>query len=113
MTVKIVSMDKPEIDKLCDIFNGGLSSLFWLTARVLRSSFERQTNQRCLIILVKAIRVRVRSLDSLVARDPDHFFAQPRHSDSGFRSGCRRHYRSVNPWAELTVQRVTASPTTD
>jgi hypothetical protein len=38
-------------------------------------SFERQLSCRGLISLVKAIRVRVRSLDSLVARDPDHFFA--------------------------------------
>ena len=28
-----------------------------------------------MLLSVKAIRVRVRSLDSLVARDPDHFFA--------------------------------------
>src|ERR1700722_3805635 len=81
LTIKIVSMDKPKSNRLCGIFKMPLSSLFWLTARVLRSSFERQTNQRCLIPLVKAIRVRGRLLDSLVARDPDHFFAQPRHSD--------------------------------
>jgi hypothetical protein len=41
--------------------------------------FERRGNSPCLILLVKAIRVRAcKSLaNSLVARDPDHFF---RHS---------------------------------
>jgi hypothetical protein len=73
MTVKTVSMVKPKINKLCGIFSG-LSSLFWLTARVLRSSFERETNQRCLIPPVKAIRVRVRSLDSLGCTRPGSLF---------------------------------------
>ena len=93
MTIKIVSMDKPKSNRLCGIFKMPLSSLFWLTARVLRSSFERQTNQRCLIPLVKAIRVRARILDSLVARDPDHFLGQLHHSHLALRFGCRRQCR--------------------
>jgi hypothetical protein len=74
MTVKTVPMVTHKINKLCGIFNG-LSSLFWLTARALRSSFERETNQRCLIPSVKAIRVRVRSLDSLGCTRPGSLFA--------------------------------------
>ena len=74
MTVKTVYMVTHKINKLCGIFKSGLSSLFWVTARVLRSSFERETNQRCLIPLVKAIRVRVRSLDSLGCTRPGSLF---------------------------------------
>jgi hypothetical protein len=51
---------------------------FWLTARGSRPSFERRRNQRCLVPLVKAIRVRVRSFDSLVCTEPGSLFCAGR-----------------------------------
>ena len=60
MTVKIISIDNLKINKICGFFKRNPEFVF-LTARVLRPSFERRRNQRCLIPLVKAIRVRVRN----------------------------------------------------
>ena len=52
------------------------------------SLFERQWNSFCLISLVKAIRVRVQSLaNSLVVRNPDHFFMQVRNGNVIRREG--------------------------
>jgi hypothetical protein len=75
MTVKTVSTATLKINKLCGIFKGGPEFVVLGDGESLEVSFERESNQRCLTPMGEAIRVRVRSLDSLVARDPDHFFA--------------------------------------
>jgi hypothetical protein len=47
MTVKIISIDNLKINKICGFFKRNPEFVF-LTARVLRPSFERRRNQRCL-----------------------------------------------------------------
>jgi hypothetical protein len=58
-----------------------------VTARV-RPSFERTRAPCCLIPQVKAIRVRVRSLDSLVCTEPGSLFCATPNPHSA--SGCRQ-----------------------
>jgi len=80
-------------------------------ARVLRPSFERTREPCCLIPLVKAIRVCVRSLDSLVARNPDHFFGRMRNSDPAFCSACRQIRRNVRDCGQLLLAKQIPSKT--
>ena len=56
--------------------SGAITVRDWRQQR-MPCSIERRTVSRCLILLVKAIRVRVRNPQSLRVRDPDHLFSVP------------------------------------
>jgi hypothetical protein len=72
MTVKIISIDNLEINKICGFFMRNPGFVF-LTASVLRPSFERTRGPCCLMPLVKAIRVRVQENRLLFECDSDGF----------------------------------------